>query len=176
MVPILRPLPSPLRCGISAGALPLPLQLPAQGTCRMHEHVKESTGGGRGRRAKTISADLPQSPCSQSLVTHLKFLGTWHCLSISLFFLKTQPTTSSSDTGILEILNFLLDHFLLYLLICVQHKALSLHGLHRHLRGPKERLPSGWGVPGDGKRGWCQQQQGPYRELGWNGWQPHGCL
>lgn len=52
----------------------------------------------------------------------------WHCLSTSLFFLKTQPslfqiTASSSDTSILEILNFLLDHFLLYLLICVQHKA-----------------------------------------------------
>lgn len=71
---------------------------------------------------------------------------------------KTQPnlfqiTTSSPDTGILEILNFLLDRFFLYLLIRVQHKALSLQGLHRHQRGPKEQLPPEGGVPGDSERG-----------------------
>ena len=168
MVPILRPLPNPLRCGVSAGALPVPPQLPAQGMCWMHEHVKESTGGGRGRRAKTISADLPQSPCS----------GAWSPISSSWarrpmallinfpFLPKTQPhlfqiTTSSPDTSILEILNFLLDHFFLYLLICVQHKALSLQGLHRHQRGPKKQPPPEGGVPGDSESGWRQQQRGP---------------
>ena len=90
----------------------------------------------------------------------------WHYLLISLFFLKLSPilfqiTTSSPDTSILEILNFLLDHFFLYLLICVQHKALSLQGLHRHQRGPKEQPPPEGGVPGDSESGWRQQQQGP---------------
>lgn len=121
---------------------------PSAAPCTGHvPDARTCEGVNRGRQRKTgknhLCRPAPESLFPKPCHTHLKFMGTWHCLSISLFFLKTQPTTSSSDTGILEILNFLLDHFLLYLLICVQHKALSLHGVHRHLRGPKERPPSG---------------------------------